>query len=364
MDVMHRKISAIIICLIFIVLISGCCAGSAPKAPTATPGPVTNEGRLLGMDISLPSDNDFGKAYFMAKDAGVRMVQLTPRWDEIEPGNGKYSDPQENLAAAKAFYRQENIRVALAVSPLDTNVNRMPADLKGMPMDDPAVIDRYNKMIDDVLQKLDGVTLQDAAIGNEIDVYLGNDAAKWRQYTNFYRGTKKHLKAARPDLKVGVKATFYGLTRNNVEQLKTLNEESDVILVTYYPLNPDFTVREPSVIKEDFDKICALYPGKEIYFLELGYPSSPLLNSSNEKQAEFVRQAFAAWDEHKGRITVVNFVFMHDPGQPALDTLEKYYGLSDPKFLAYLETLGLRTAGGKDKPAWAAFKEEARARGF
>jgi hypothetical protein len=300
----------------------------------------------------------------MAKAAGISFVQLTPGWNDIEPTKGPYVDPQYDLAIAKVFYTTEGLRVAFSVSPLDTNINRMPADLKSKAFNDPEVIDRYDQMMNATLATLDGVTLLDVSIGNEVDVALGNDDAKWSQYTDFYNAAKNSLKAGHPNETVGVKATFYGLTRDNVQHLQTLNKNSDVILVTYYPLNPDFTVRDPSVVKGDFDKICALYPGKQIYFLEAGYPSSTLLNSSDEKQAEFVRDLFAAWDDHKDQIKVVNFVYMHDISQADIDRMVGYYGLNDPKFAAYLGTLGLRTSDGQDKPAWATFKDEAKARGF
>lgn len=363
---MSRSLVLAIVCLITAIIVSGCCAPTAPKVTpvAATPHPASADGRLLGIDLTQPTNGDFSTIYYMAKAAGIGFVQLTPGWDDIEPLKGPYKDPQDNLAAAKAFYSQEGLRVAFSVSPLDTNIDRLPSDLKGKSFNDPEVIDRYDEMMNATLSKLDGVTLLDVSIGNEVDISLGKDDAKWAQYTDFYRQTKDYLKASHPNLTVGVKATFYGLTRDNVQHLQELNENSDVVLVTYYPLSPDFTVRDPTAVKQDFDKICTLYPGKDIYFLEAGYPSSTLLSSSDEKQAEFVRQAFSAWDEHKDQIKVLNFVYMHDVSQSQLDTMVKYYGLNDPKFAAYLGTLGLRTNDGKDKPAWTAFKEEAKARGF
>lgn len=363
---MSRSFHLAIIFLTLVVLVAGCCAPTAPKATPviATPHPASADGRLLGIDLTQPENGNFSETYYMAKAAGIGFVQLTPGWNDIEPAKGTYKDPQDNLAAANMFYSHEGLRVAFSVSPLDTNINRMPTDLKGKDFNDPEVIGRYDEMMNTTLAKLDGVTLLDVSIGNEVDVSLGNDDAKWSQYTDFFNAAKDSLKAGRPNETVGVKATFYGLTRDNVKHLQALNKNSDVILVTYYPLNPDFTVRDPSVVKEDFDKICTLYPGKQIYFLEAGYPSSTLLNSSDEKQAEFVRDLFAAWDEHKDQITVVNFVYMHDISQADTDRMVGYYGLNDPKFAAYLGTLGLRTSDDKDKPAWTVFKDEAKTRGF
>lgn len=362
---MSRSLLLLISCLTMAMLVAGCTSIIPDARPfTPTLHPASPDGRMLGIDLTQPSDSDFATSFFMAKEAGISFVQLTPGWDDIEPVNGTYNDPQENLDAATVFYSLEGLRVALSVSPLDTNIDRLPADLKGKPFNDPAVIDRYDEMMNATLSKLDNVTLLDVSIGNEVDVSLGKDDARWAQYTDFYRQTKDYIKASHPNMTVGVKATFYGLTRDNVEHLQKLNENSDVILVTYSPHDLDFTVRDPSAVKQDFDNICALYPGKEIYFLEAGYPSSPLLNSSDEKQAEFINQTFAAWDEHKDQIKVINFVYMHDVSQSQLDTMVKYYGLNDPKFAAYLGTLGLRTSDGKDKPAWTAFKEAAKARDF
>jgi len=48
----------------------------------------------------------------------------------------------------------------------------------------------------------------------------------------------------------------------------------------------------------------------------------------------------------------------------ALDTFEQCYGLSDPGFLEYLATLGLKSHEGQAKPAWTALVSEAAARGW
>lgn len=357
---MLKNAIIILFLMVAIALVMGCAASNAPKNITAT----ASGERMLGLDMTLPADNNFTNAYEMAKATGISFVQITPGWDDIEPSPGQYNDPQGQMDSARAFYSHENLKIALAVSPLDTNVDRMPADLKGRPFDDPTVVDRYDRMIDSVLKKYNGLSLLDLSIGNEVDVYLGSNETRWDQYDDLFNQVRDHVKAEYPDLKVGVKATFNGLVNGDTEQLKKLNENSDVILVTYYPLNPDFTVKDPSVVKDDFNRICSLYPGKDIYFLEIGYPSSTTLNSSEEKQAEFIRDTFAAWDEHKTQIKVLNFVYMHDVSQLQLDTMTGYYGLSDKNFIAYLGSLGLRTSDGNDKMAWTAFKEEALARGL
>jgi hypothetical protein len=89
-----------------------------------------------------------------------------------------------------------------------------------------------------------------------------------------------------------------------------------------------------------------------------------LLGSSEEVQAQFVRNVFTFWDRNHARMPVVNFTWMHDISQEALDSYGDYYGLYDRRFLAFLGTLGLRTHDGHDKPAFKALREEAVARGW
>ena len=76
-----------------------------------------------------------------------------------------------------------------------------------------------------------------------MDVYLGSDSNKWAQYTNFYSAVAAYAKSLRGDVKVASEATFNGLTGSSLNFMQTLNTFSDVIAVSYYPFNPDFTVK-------------------------------------------------------------------------------------------------------------------------
>jgi hypothetical protein len=118
------------------------------------------------------------------------------------------------------------------------------------------------------------------------------------------------------------------------------------------------------VVRRDVDAVMALYPAKPVYFLEFGYPSSPALGSSEEKQAEFVREMFRAWDAYAERIPMITFFAMSDLARAELDRWVGYYGITQGNFREYLGTLGLLRADGTRKKAFAAFKEEAAARGW
>jgi len=206
--------------------------------------------------------------------------------------------------------------------------------------------------------------LTSLSIGNEIDAYLGTNASKWNQYQIFFNATKTHAKTRKLGINVGTKAQFDGLTGYAKEYLKKINQISDVIMVTYYPLNSDFTVKNPRIVKSDFDALTSIYRDKPIFILECGYPSSNVLKSSERKQGEFVREVFKTWDAHASQIQLISFTWLHDVSQATVEEWSAYYGISDLNFKEYLQTLGLRTWDGKDKKAFVALKEEAKTRGW
>jgi hypothetical protein len=325
--------------------------------------PLPKGDRVLAIDIS-ESTKGYGSDFTEAKTAGLELVQLSVMWDDIEPSKEEYVDPYNLFAAANSFYPGQ-VKVALMIGPIDTNNLRVPSDLKGKDFDDPEVIERYNKMIDFVFTKLDKVELQDLAIGNEIDIYLGTSSSKWEQYTEFFEQTSAHVREVKPGLPVSAKATFDGLREGKKKDfLKTFNENADAILTTYYPIKGDFSVKDMSSVEEEIEELLEIYPNKNVYFLEAGCPTSSLLGSSEETQAEFVKQMFMTWDKHKDQIKVVNFLWMHDQSDAMLKQFESYYGSSNKKFVAYLATLGYRTNDGEDKLGWKAIKAEAKARGW
>jgi hypothetical protein len=207
------------------------------------------------------------------------------------------------------------------------------------------------------------VDLTFLAIGNEVDALLDDEAA-WEAYGVFYRAAAERVRALRPDVDIGVKVTSDGLTGGTQALAQALNADSDLILTTYYPLEDDFTVRSPSVVGADFDAIAEAYSGRPVYVAEAGYPASPLCGSSDEMQAAFVRALFEVWDEHADQFRGISYAFLTDFSPAAVDQFETYYGLSDERFSGFLGSLGLRSHDLGERPALAAYREEAAARGW
>ena len=324
--------------------------------------PIPKGARTLGLSVGQAKDGDYGRAFAAAQAGGIQSVTLPLDWSRLETAPGKYDNTL--LSIAEGFYPPRHVAVDLVLRPINTSRSEVPADLRGKPFDDPLVIARFEGLLDNIFAHLPHLALHSLAIGNEVDSYLSQDTSRWQHYTKFYSAVRAYAHKKRPSLKVGVAATFDGLTGPSQKPLQALNTDSDFIMATYYPLHPDFTIRSSTVVGPDFARLCALYPSRPVVFLEAGYPSSPDCGSSPQLQAEFVRSLFAAWDAHAAQIVSVTFNWQTDISPEATANFGHYYGVSSKPFAAFLGSLGLQTYEGQDKPAWNTWKEEAKARGW
>ena len=356
--------------IIALALISLACGESAEIAPDPKLAPVKitdaqpKGERILAIDVTDPADGDYDAALSTAIDAGAEALSLSLFWDDLERAPRQYEPNPNFLEIANAYYPTRNIAVDLVINPIDTNQALLPEDLQNLPFDDPAIISRFKNLLDYIFTQIPALNLVSLSIGNEIDGYLGTDAQKWAEYTAFYAATSAHARTLRPDLVVGTKGLYDRVIGDSVAYFQEINEYSDAIFVTYYPLNGDFTVRDPSTVHDDFAKVIAAYPDKEIYFLELGYPSSEKCDSSEAKQAEFIAETFKAWDTHTDQIKTINFAWLNEIPPSSVSELENYYGFANKGFAAYLGSLGFLNKDGSEKAAYGQLREEAKARGW
>jgi len=362
-----------IACLIF--LTTACDSAADPPAaeiisPQATgiyPDNLLPKGsRRLEIDITDAENGDFDQSIALVKEVGAESVSLSVFWDKIETSPGVFAPNPNWLEIANIYYPNQDISLSLVISVLDTTEIRLPTDLAEKSFADPEVISRFKALLDYIKSQIPDLTLTSLAIGNEIDGVLGNDSGAWEQYGAFFTPAAEYARGLWPEVQVGTKIMFEGLTGSTSERAWDLNQSADVVMVTYYPLQGDFTVQDPGVILEDFTRITEMYPDKEIHFAEIGYPTSEINNSSPEKQAAFIHNMFLAWDEHASHVTVLSYSWLTDLPQASVKEYENYYGLTDPAFGEFLHTLGLRTypGSGEDKTGFQVFQEEAKARGW
>ncbi len=334
--------------------------------PTSPPGStvVPRGTRTLVMDVNPAEDGSYENAFVQAKAHGAQAVTLSFDWRSVERSPNHF-DPTL-LDIANAYYPAHGTAVELTLRPITTTYAPVPSDLVGRAFDDPVVVARFKNFVGYVLSRLTSVQLVAVYLGSESDIYLGADAAAWSRFKTLYEATVPIVHGARPGVPVGSELTYEGITGPQAALAAALNATSDVIPVSTYPLAAGYQVLAPNAIRARFDDVATRNPGRQISFNQLGYPSGAANGSSEEKQREFIAEAFAAWDAHADQIKIVTFTWQNDLSAAAVAQTQNDFGVHDPAFAAFIGSLGLRryAGAGADKPAFAELGTQAHARGW
>lgn len=319
--------------------------------------------RQFGLNIS-DSTQGFDADFAAAQQTGMQLVALNLSWDDIEPTQGAYRDP-DGIFQAISFYGTYDISVMLYLSVIDTVRRTTPDHLDALPFDSPTLIHAFGDLLDFVFASIpENVGVPGIAIGNEVDLYLSGQA--WDEYISFFAAASDLVRTKAPGVKVGVTTTAMNTVfGSELAEALELNQFSDVIMLNLYPQNRANQVFPPDWIHQGFSLMSAAYPLKPIWLTEIGYQSGGQdCQSSELKQALFYHEFFQAWDQYPSHFPLVIVNWLNDPSQITIDQWAAYYGSSDPAFLEYLATLGLRHHDGTEKPAFPQLVTETMIRGW
>jgi len=365
---------------------------------TAAGGPTKGD-RILEIDVTAAADGDFATAFDTALAAGMESISLSVDWNQIDIGTDSSvfppvpiyeTDPNQDFPAIANFcYPKTGTGITFTLRPIITLVKNVPAGFESTPFNDQGLIDRFKALIDHVFTKIPDLEINTLAIGSEVDLYLNTTQLR-TEYLEFYKQVSAYARIAyaaqypgKKPLKISVEVTHAGLLdATTAAYYQSLNAFSDVVAISYYPLQSGL-VQNPTIIHSDIQTLETLYPDKEIFFLQLGYPSgyysteafpeflngtvTPVIASSDVMQSQFIAEVFKAWDKSK-QIKLIDFTWLAIAAEPA-------FGGSvspAPEFVEFLRTLGLRTNSGlngtpltgTDKPALTTLKKKAVARGW
>ena len=295
-------------------------------------------------------------------DAGIESLNMTVNWNDAEASDGTFKP--DVFVQANRYYAFRNIKMDLDLRPVDTAGIMLPEDLTGKALNDPEVIVRFKKFLDNVFGVMPDVKFNFLAIGNEVDSVFINDKKRYAEYEGFLKEVIPYAKTKRHGLKVGMIVTYAGLTSGDADEYQKLNALTDVIILTYYPLKGDYTTKKLPIFEKEISKVFSLYPKSQIYFSEIGYPSSYEAGGSEAKQAEFVREVFKVWDAHSDRIAGVAFFTLNELTTSSVNDLTKYFSVATKEFIATLGSMGLIAANGREKEAFKVLQEEAQKRGW
>lgn len=381
---------------LFFLLLS--CKKETPSQASTPTTSVSQKGsRQLGIHISEPQ-NGFNSAFSTSQRLSYDVVNLhffwgvgnftgtlpgTPLETNTSAGcTGSSTYDMSLIAAATAFYPTYDKKVSLTIGTYDGPNKFVPACATSLAFNHATTKLAFQYLLDNVFATVNTapmLELSSLIVGNEIDSHsdfstcsISPLATKWNEYKNFFNHVSAYAKSVKPDLKLGVTGTFDGLTSTAKSPcFQELLTSADFISVTYYPLNPDFTMKSSSVVLSDFAKIVQMYSGKEIRFQEIGYSSgSSYIGSSTSAQVNFYKAIFSAWDAYKDQIKYISIVNLHEWSTSAVDGFGTLYGICPGtycnNFKEYLQTLGLRTfaSDGIDKPAFQTIIKESNDRGW
>jgi hypothetical protein len=301
-----------------------------------------------------PTTGDIIAAVDLAFDSGARGSVLTTRWHDLEPSNAQYH-LDEIRTSLNYLGNFRGFDLLLGIQVLNTTAKETPTDLKSFTFDSQQMKNRFHELINMLLPDIND-HVRYLSIGNEVDVYLAAHPKEWSAYEDFYDDAVRYIHAVAPHVKVGVTSTFSGASGASRTEVARLNESSDVLILTYYPLGERYMVRGSDAPRADLPRMVELAKPRPLVLQEVGYPSAAVLGSSEEKQAQFVANVFAAWKPARASIPFISFFALHDWSASMCDELTKYYGLpGNANFKAYLCSLGLHRADGTPKRGWQTF---------
>ena len=324
--------------------------------------------RTIGIDLlDLTENNTFDQNIMIAKDLGVEFIALHLTWLSIEPTPNTYEDPFDALELLSQYAAANNLKFSLTIRPIDLTGKTVPTDLDNTRFNDVKMINRFKSVVDFIFSKLPPSILLNLQIGNEIDGYNTSiePSSFWDDYSIFLQEITAYAHTYDLNLKIGFTGTFKGMI-SNPDLYKDLLQNVDILGVTYYPLQNDFSVKDPDVVFHDFDDLVSTFGDYPIYLQEIGYQSSPENNSSETKQAMFYCNLFKAWDIHPQKIKAINMVRLNDLSLQSAEESAGPYGISNNKFIEYLRTLGIRTFQneGTNKEVFQVIKENMSQRGW
>lgn len=333
---------------------------------------------LISPGISHPKNAAEGLKKFtdqmdILTENGMNLFGFSANWKDLELSPYEFdlqANPINPLTLLIPKYPQVK-GVVFVLKMIDTNWKPMPKDLETKSFDDPEVLRRFDALIDAIAVEPSTKRITHILLGNELDGYLGQHPEETEAFEVFYNRALLRIHQKLPGVKVGTIFTAGGILGNvNIANFfNKINRYSDFIDYTYYPVHElkrgnisvDWQMMPVSEIENNLTDLAKHAGNKPFAFTEIGYSSSPINNSSEEKQAKFVQEMFRILSPYqkKGQIDFILYSFMYDAPPNFTEPYAREQGFKASKeFHAFMDNIGLRSyETGKPRKAWKAFVE-------
>ena len=303
-----------------------------------------------GFDIFQAQD-------FLTKN-GANFFVYSENWTDLEISPDKYNlvdtviNPMTMLVPKYPFKG-----VLLIIKMIDSNVLAMPADLQIESFGGPVVKHRFLAMLHAIARQPSSIKLTHILLGNEVDAFLTAHPTELDGFMALLKAGIDQIHKEMPGVKVGTITTFASL--DNPQLFQTLTQYSDFVDYTYYPLQWGWQMRPVAQVNADLNRMAAAAGSKPFAFTEIGYSSSPVSNSSQQNQAQFVKAIFDGLERYRqqNKILFISWMSFADPPPGACRSYSGQRGISaSSEFCGFLDNLGLRTYfDNQAKQAWYIF---------
>jgi hypothetical protein len=339
-----------------LIMILSACGGGGGSGSTAF-NPVISMNANIGSELITNYTAEYNAIY----TAGARGAQTAARWVDLNPTGTTYvdtmvSNPYFGLDALATTYGFTSILINIPIVAIDKRT--MPADIAANAFNDQVVKDRYRALIAHIDSYLNS-SVKYISLGNEVDTYLSSaNPVEWSQYKELIEDARTYIHSLKPNIKVGVTTTFDGATSTQIANVANLNANMDVIILTYYPTGAGFVPRDPSTVGSDMALMVATAAGKPLVMQEWGYPSSTVLLSTEQMQADFITNTFAYWKMYgSDRIPYISFFKRRDWSTTDCATMTSQS--TGQPFYEFMCSLGLiNNAGTTPKLAYSSLTTE------
>lgn len=335
------------------------------------PETAVNQPGLMGLSIN-PAQDDFNfasyrQAIVTARAAGVQASHMAVAWGDVEKSRGEYDWTVPDLLLDTLSL--EGIRLSLVLTFIHTSLpGSRPADLVGLPFDDPVLIERATQFVTAVIERY-GMQIDYLAFGNEVNIYLADHPEQVEPFLTLFAALETAATSTAPNLPTGTTLAFHTAVQQNRFDLIELFQANDFLAYTYYPFGDGFRYDgDPEVFAQTFEQMTAVSGETPFLIVENGWATSPLLHGDESKQAAYLQATFQTLTEQRNTFMRHIWYNLHD-GQPencataALSFVESgtnvaQFAIAWTQFEAYLCTLGLRQNDGTPKLGWDVFVGE------
>ncbi len=289
-------------------------------------------------------DNGFAVAHYL----GCQIEHRQYNWNQIEKDKDQYTwNTVDQWYTACIKY---NIVPSLAVCPVNSNSSHInvPRDLRGKPLDDPAVVVRLQQFADTLFERYPA--LRYVSFGNEINYYLRGHWDEVVPYYNLCYHLYQYVKENYPHVAVLVIHGFTGMEKREEELVQQFLPACDIVGISVYHACIDLSSLSPprlteKEMREGLTHCINLCKGKQFSIVETCAFSYP----DPQYQARYIHVFFDVIKENSNMEFACWF-----------STYDWYPGaltVIDP-FLEQFNTSGLLEPDGTPKPAYYAWMEE------